>query len=121
IEHRLRKELAEAAPHVRILMDTREIVPEFAQGPRRRLRNELRRYGIGVHGENAVASVERDVVRTVHGHEFASDAVFWIAGAAAHEWIRASGLATDQRGFVLTNRFLQSVSHGAVFAAGDCA
>lgn len=121
IDHRFRAELAERAPHVRILMDTAQITPEFAPGARRRLLKHLRRRGIGVHGGNAVAQLEPGIVRTVHGHEFVSDAVLWIAGAAAHEWIRASALATDTRGFVLTNRFLQSSSHAEVFAAGDCA
>ena len=35
--------------------------------------------------------------------------------AAAHEWIRHSGLATDGRGFLLVNTRMQSVRHAEVF------
>lgn len=49
------------------------------------------------------------------------DLVIWTAGASALPWLRASGLATDERGFVLVDDKLRSVSHPEVFAAGDCA
>jgi selenide,water dikinase len=59
-------------------------------------------------------------VRTHNGLEFASDATFWAAGAGAHPWIRDSGLATDERGAMLVNDYLQSVRYREVFGAGDC-
>jgi NADH dehydrogenase FAD-containing subunit len=45
----------------------------------------------------------------------------WTSGAQAYPWLRASGLATDERGFVLVDAMLRSVSQPEVFAAGDCA
>ena len=121
MEHRFRHELGSAAPHVRILTDASEPVPEFPWGARVRFRRRLARRGIGLHVDSRVVEIGADFVRTQHGHHFVSDAVFWTAGAAAHDWIRDSGFATDDRGFLLTNEFLQSVSHGEVFAVGDCA
>ena len=50
-----------------------------------------------------------------------ADAIFWVTGAAPAAWLRASGLQTDATGFVVVNSCLQSLSHPAVFAAGDCA
>lgn len=49
------------------------------------------------------------------------DLVVWTAGATALPWLRESGLAVDERGFVLVDERLRSVSHPEVYAVGDCA
>jgi len=47
--------------------------------------------------------------------------LFWVTNASAPAWLAASGLATDDRGFVLVGDTLQSISHPSIFAAGDIA
>ena len=42
-------------------------------------------------------------------------------GAASFAWIKDSGLSVDDAGFVKVDRYLKSVSHSTVFAAGDVA
>jgi selenide, water dikinase len=49
------------------------------------------------------------------------DDIFWVTHAIAPSWLQASGLATDDRGFVLVNDTLQSISHPDIFATGDIA
>ena len=121
MEYRLRQELGLAWAHVRVVTNTGLAVPEFPAGARQRLTAKLRRRNIGLHTGSAVTEVGPDFVRLEQGLEFASDAVFFATGGAAHPWIRASGFSTDERGFLLTNDRLQSVSHPDVFGAGDCA
>src|SRR2546427_712634 len=101
--HRLRTELGPGAPHVRVITDAPAIVPEFPATARRRLRLELGRSRVGVHASSPVTDVTAETVTTGHGHTFASDAVFWTAGAAAQPWIAAAGFATDARGFLLVD------------------
>jgi NADH dehydrogenase FAD-containing subunit len=55
------------------------------------------------------------------GARLACDAPVIATGVDPHPWLAASGLAVDARGFVATGPTLQSRSHPAVFAAGDCA
>jgi NADH dehydrogenase FAD-containing subunit len=111
----------ERAPHVRIVTDAGEPLPELAPGARVRAARILASHGIGLHCGHRVREVGPDSVRLEGGNEFASDATFWSAGAAAHDLIRDSGFATNPRGFLLTDATLRSVSHAEVFAAGDCA
>jgi selenide,water dikinase len=121
MEYRLRQELGLAWAHVRVITNTGHVVPEFPEGARARLTRKLRRRNVGIHIGSAVTEVGPDYVRLEQGLEFASDAVFWATGGAAPPWIRASGFSTDDRGYLLTNDRLQSVSHPDVFGAGDCA
>jgi len=121
MDHRLRVERGDAAPHVRVITDTPVPVAEFSEGARRRLRRHLAKRNIGMHVSSTVVEVGHDHVRLDTGLEFASDATFWAAGAGAQPWIRESGFATDARGFLLTNDRLQSVTYREVFGAGDCA
>ena len=121
MQHRLGNELGEGAPHLRVVTDTPHPLADLAHGARARLTRLMGERGIGVHCASAVSEVGATFVRLESGIEFASDATFWSTGAAAPDLIRDSGFATDDHGFLLTNDFLQSVSHGEVFGAGDCA
>jgi selenide,water dikinase len=47
--------------------------------------------------------------------------LIWAAGVSPAAWLASSGLAFDADGFIAVNRHLQSISHPAVFAAGDAA
>jgi selenide,water dikinase len=121
MHHRLRAELGEGAPHLRLIGDGAQPVPELSAGARRRVRAEIVHRRIESHQGSGVIEVGARFVRLRNGLEFATDAVFWAAGSAAHRFVAASGIAADARGYMLTNDFLQSVSHANVFGAGDCA
>jgi selenide,water dikinase len=121
MQWRLRAEAASSAPHVRILTDAPSLLMEHPWPVRARVEWMARRREIGVHTGCGVAEVGAGFVKQRQPISFASDATFWVAGAAAHGFIRESGLQTDERGFLAVNDFLQSVSHPEVFGAGDCA
>jgi selenide,water dikinase len=55
------------------------------------------------------------------GFTLQCDHLFWLTNASAPSWIRDSGLATDQKGFILINNKLQSISHPYIFSTGDIA
>ncbi len=69
----------------------------------------------------SVARVEAGAVLLADGWRETADLVLWATGAAPVPWLRESGLALDERGFLAVLPTLQSTSHPIVFAAGDCA
>jgi len=120
MSYRFRRDLFEVASHVRVLTDAPVLVPTLPAGARSRLEARMRRCGVEWHGDSAVTEVGPGFIRLKSGLEFATDAVFWATGSAAPAWIRQSGFATDDHGYLLTNDLLQSPSHPNVFGAGDC-
>lgn len=121
MDHRLRTLRGADAPHVRVLADTPVVLAEQGDAVRARIQHLAAKRNIGLHPSSRVAEVGTGFVRLRDNIEFRSDATFWATGAAAHPFLRESGLRTDERGFLLVNDFLQSLSHPEVFGAGDCA
>ncbi len=86
-----------------------------------RMEPMLRGMGVDLRPGMAVTAIEPgpQVIAGPSRQEF--DLVILTTGAAPQPWLRGGGLACDERGFVLVDDTLQSVSHPEVFAAGDCA
>jgi len=86
-----------------------------------RVLRQLRRRKVDFRPGMPVTSVERGPVVVAGAAKQAFDLVLLATGAAPLPWLRESGLAVDERGFVLVHPTLQSLSHPEVFALGDCA
>lgn len=80
----------------------------------------LRDRGIEFRGGADVSHVDATGVH-VDGDVVRADLVVWSTGAAAPPMLAASGLATDERGFVRVEDDLRVVDVDNVFAVGDCA
>ena len=91
------------------------------QGLRRRVAALLHQRGIAWQGERRALQVDAGVLHFEHGAPLAFDACLVVTGAAAPAWPRASGLATDDQGFIRVGATLQSLSHPHILAAGDVA
>jgi selenide,water dikinase len=80
----------------------------------------LRRRNVAVRTGSPVREVEAGTV-LLSDDQLPADAVVWATGAAPHPWLAASGLPTDEAGFILVEDTLQLSGRTDVFAAGDCA
>jgi pyridine nucleotide-disulfide oxidoreductase family protein len=88
---------------------------------RRRAMALLLRRGLDWRGERRALRIEPRRIVFEQSKPLDFDACLVSTGAAAPAWPLASGLATDQRGFIRVGPTLQSVSHSHIFAAGDVA
>jgi pyridine nucleotide-disulfide oxidoreductase family protein len=86
-----------------------------------RLARHLQARGVKLIPNEAAARVAPGAVLLESAQVINADIIIVATGTAAAAWPRDAGLATDTRGFIAVNDFLQSTSHANVFAAGDCA
>jgi len=97
------------------------ILPEHPAGVRRRFERVLRERDVGLLVGARVTRLEDRAAWLDSGARIDADHLVWALGPKAADWPGRSGLATDERGFVLVDRHLRSISHAEVFAAGDIA
>ena len=119
LQHRLAGRGEERA-RVALVTGGPEPLAGYAPGVMQRTAQALARHKVTVFRDSCVA-LERGAVVLGSGARLACDAPLLATGAQAPAWLLGSGLALDDRGFVLTGPTLQSPSHAEVFAAGDVA
>ncbi|MGW6495408.1 NAD(P)/FAD-dependent oxidoreductase [Nonomuraea angiospora] len=115
-------EIAERYPELDVVLLGRQ-EPGAAMSPRPRayLRAALARLGVRVLSEVEVVKVLPDAVELAGGELVAADAVLWTSGTRVSPLAAAAGLTVDERGRVVTDAALRSVSHLDVYAVGDAA
>ncbi len=126
VERRLRRELAAQGGDSSRLSFTlvgaaHELLPSFPPAMRRRFTALCAQRGIRIVAGARVTRVERRAVHLENGLPVELDEILWTTEAAPATWLRETGLALDERGFVRITPSLNSVSHPDVFAAGDIA
>jgi len=121
IRHRLASDVGARAPAIALVTDEPTLAARRPDRVRRRLARLVAARGIVVHAGCAATAIEMAGVRLADGRIVPADRVIIATAASPAAWLRESGLACDARGFVRTDATLRSMSHPAVFAAGDCA
>jgi selenide,water dikinase len=122
MQHRFRRETGRAdAVECHLVTDVDQVLPDHGARAQAIFRRILAERGVELHLASRVVRVEAGAVHAANGLVVRAHAIVWATGAAPLPLLRASGLALDATGFVAVNDRLQSISHGHVFAAGDCA
>ncbi|MFI6682756.1 NAD(P)/FAD-dependent oxidoreductase [Streptomyces sp. NPDC050485] len=81
----------------------------------------LDRLGVRVRSGVEVMKVLPGAVELAGGESVAADVVVWTSGTRVSPLAAAAGLAVDERGRIVTDAALRSLSHPEVFAVGDAA
>jgi selenide,water dikinase len=97
------------------------VLPSFPAEVRDRYLRKLVARGVTVMTGRKVLAVEDKRLLFAREDGLEVDEILWVTEAGTAPWLKETGLALDERGFIKLNDHLQSVSHAQVFAAGDCA
>jgi NADH dehydrogenase FAD-containing subunit len=117
----LAAEIAEAYPSRRVtIVTTGQVGGWFSAKGRAIVHENLRRLGVVVRENSEVTAVDDTGLTTVAGRVDA-DISIWAASFDVGPLAAKSGLAVNERGEVLVDEYLRSVSHPEVYAVGDAA
>ncbi|BCL37591.1 FAD-dependent oxidoreductase [Nostoc sp. MS1] len=102
-----------------------ELMSHHHPSVQRQIKQVLIQRGVKLHLEQTVCEItpvsESLEIKCESGLTIKCNKIFWVTQASAPQWVETTGLATDERGFILVNDTLQSLTHPEVFAAGDIA
>ena len=126
VQYRLKCLLAQqkrSADHLvfSLISAASEILPTHNPRVRAAFQRILRQRGVEVRTDCLVTGATEGSIRFADDTHLALDELLWVTTAGAADWPGASGLATDEQGFIAVQDTLQSISHPEVFAAGDIA
>lgn len=99
----------------------KNVIPERSAMCRWLTRKALARSGVRILSDFDVIALKEGQLFSRDGRHLAVDEVVWTTSSGAAPWLRLSGLALDRHGFVRVDRYLRSISHPTIFAAGDIA
>ncbi|MCL6414028.1 selenide, water dikinase SelD [Aestuariirhabdus sp. Z084] len=125
-QHRLQQALVKAGGdpgrlHYSLVTQSEGIMFMHNPGVRQRFERIFNERHIQIQTNRRVIEVSAQGARLDDGSQLDADAIIWVTTASAPSWLAASGLAVDEAGFVRVDKQLRSISHPAVFAAGDIA
>ena len=126
LHYRLRQELAAQGRQpdelrLHLFSTGPRILPTHNAAVRRAFAGVLAERGITVHLDAEVAEVTAGQLRTCAGAVIAADEILWVTQAGGAAWLRETGLALDDQGFIHIRDTLQTETDPLIFAAGDCA
>jgi selenide,water dikinase len=126
MQYRLRQELQALGRNpdeltFHLLNKGPELLPTHNPRVRQRFTQVLTERGVVLHANAEVQAVMAGQLRTANGEWLAADEVVWVTQAGGPAWLRGTGLALDERGFIQVNAQLQTVTDPKIFAAGDIA
>ncbi|MFF2007545.1 NAD(P)/FAD-dependent oxidoreductase [Streptomyces sp. NPDC058195] len=115
-------EIAEARPDLDVALTARGALGDWlsAKG-RAHLRKVVDKLGVTVHEHTPVDAVEADRVMTADGRCLPAAVTVWTTGFAVHPLARATALELTDRGQIVVDSTMRSVSHPEVYAVGDAA
>ena len=120
IQHRIAADTGRVV-EMQLIESGPRILAGYPGSLRRRIERLATVRGIEIVRDRRVASAESGAVILADGSRLPCDALVWVTGAVSQPIFTASGLPTDDRGFLRIRSTLQAEGHDDLFGCGDCA
>ncbi|MGE2722146.1 NAD(P)/FAD-dependent oxidoreductase [Mycolicibacterium celeriflavum] len=104
-----------------ILVSRQQPATMMGKKAQARLHAGLERLGVSIRSWADIIKVIPDGVVLADGEVVRAEAVLWTAGVRVSPMAAAAGLTVDDRGRIVTDVSLRSVSHPNIYAVGDAA
>jgi len=95
-----------------------QILPELGPGARNKVENQLSKLNIQVRTHSNINSLNSNTLMLNNGQSYQFDYVFITTGAQPNHIL--GDLTCDEKGFIITNKYLLASEKNNVFASGDC-
>ncbi|RRR73335.1 MAG: NAD(P)/FAD-dependent oxidoreductase [Candidatus Viridilinea halotolerans] len=110
-----------AEVRVALIERTNYLLPQFGDWATQAAELVLDRQGVSVYRNTLVEAVEPQMLHIQGGRVLRAGSIVWAAGIAGPELLAQSGLAVEEHGRVMVDRYLRVQDQALIFAAGDCA
>ncbi len=115
-------EFAESYPGLRVQLVTQGEFGQFTTATvTEYMRQALIRLGVTIQDQTTITEVRATEVITASGATLPHDICLWAGGFTVPPLAREAGLAVNERGQILIDPFMRSISHPEVYAVGDAA
>ena len=126
MQYRLRREFSAAGRDPDLLSfqlfsANPEILSTHNLRVRRAFEQVLAERGVTLHRGAQVIRVSAGCLHTQAGASFQADEILWVTQAGGAAWLKETGLALDEQGFIRVEDSLRTETDPLIFAAGDCA
>jgi NADH dehydrogenase FAD-containing subunit len=115
-------EFAGAYPNLQVQLVTQD---EFGSFMKKKIadymQQSLQRLGVEIREHCAISEVKANEVLTASGAVLPHDVCVWAGGFSMPHLAREAGLAVNERGQILIDPFMRSISHPEIYAIGDAA
>jgi NADH dehydrogenase FAD-containing subunit len=115
-------EFAESFPNVQVRLITQgELGLFLGKKAAAYMRQTLQRLGVTIQDHTTITAVGATEVLTQTGAAIPHDLCLWAGGFSVPPLAREAGLAVNERGQILIDPFMRSISHLDIYAVGDAA
>ncbi|MGK0467453.1 FAD-dependent oxidoreductase [Clostridium sp.] len=96
------------------------ILKGYNENVREKTLKKLEKDKIKILSQSKISSVSEINLFIESGEQIKYDFLVWAAGPKSNPMYKASGFTVDKGGYMVVNRYLQSVDYPFIFGAGDC-